>query len=316
MILVHGPPEEVDTVRWIYRSFITDHRSESEIAKLLNARGIVTDYGRRWTRGTVHQLLTNEKYVGNNVWNRRSFKLKKRYVNNSPEMWIRAAAVFEPIIAAEDFLAVREIIEKRAAKLSDEQMLEILQQILNANGQLSGIIIDECEAAPSSQSFARRFGGLRRAYKLIGYAPDRDERYVAINEALRLLYPEIISTIVDGIASRGGNARVLADSGALLINDEVSASVAIARCQVSEAGTARWIIRLQRNPRPDLTIAVRMDSANERPRDYYLLPRIDILEQKLRLAESNGIWVEAYRTEDLTVLFELAARNKISELAA
>ena len=316
VILVHGPPEEVDTVRWIYRSFIADHHSESVIAKLLNARGVVTDYGRPWTRGTVHQVLTNEKYVGNNVWNRRSFKLKKKYVTNSPDMWIRAAGAFEPLIAAEDFIAVREIIERRATKLSDDQMLEILQQILDANGQQSGIIINEWENAPSSQSYARRFGGLRRAYKLIGYAPDRDERYVAINQALRLLHPAVVSTIIEGISSRCGSARVLPNSGTLLINDEFSASVAIARYQVSQAGTPRWTIRLERDPRPDLTIAVRMDSDNACPRDYYLLPRIDILEQKLRLAESNGIWIEAYRTDDLTVLFELAARNKVAELAA
>ena len=40
--------------------------------------GILTDLGRQWTRGTVHQMLINEKYIGNNVWNRVSFKLKKK----------------------------------------------------------------------------------------------------------------------------------------------------------------------------------------------------------------------------------------------
>ena len=41
---------------------------ESEIAAGLNAQGIMTDYGRAWNRGTVHQVLTNEKYIGNNVY--------------------------------------------------------------------------------------------------------------------------------------------------------------------------------------------------------------------------------------------------------
>lgn len=316
VVLIHGPTDEVETVRWIYRSFITDHRSESEIARCLNARGIVTDYGRPWTRGTVHQLLTNEKYVGNNVWNRRSFKLKKKYVTNAQEMWIRAPGAFEPIISTKDFLAVRDIIEKRAAKLTDAQMLEILQQILDSHGRLSGLTIDEYAAGPSSQSYARRFGGLRRAYKLIGYTPDRDDRHIEINQALRVLHPEIVSSIVVGIGSRGGSARILPNSGILLINDEVSASVTIARCRVTPSGALRWIIRMERNTHADLTIAVRMDSANERPRDYYLLPSLDILEQELRLAESNGVWVEAYRTDDLALLFEFAARNEAAELAA
>ena len=31
---------------------------------LLNDEGVLTDLGRPWTRGTVHQVLTNEKYIG------------------------------------------------------------------------------------------------------------------------------------------------------------------------------------------------------------------------------------------------------------
>ena len=77
VVLVPGPEHEVETVRWIYRSFVHDGKLESEIASILNERGVVTDLGRQWTRGPVHQVLINEKYIGNNVWNRGSFKLKK-----------------------------------------------------------------------------------------------------------------------------------------------------------------------------------------------------------------------------------------------
>jgi hypothetical protein len=40
-------------------------------------------------------VLTNEKYVGNNVYNRVSFKLKKKRVVNEPDMWVRADGAFE-----------------------------------------------------------------------------------------------------------------------------------------------------------------------------------------------------------------------------
>jgi citrate lyase alpha subunit len=66
---------------------------ESEIARDLNERGIVTELRRGWTRGTVHQVLTNEKYIGNNVYNRISFKLKKKRVANS-----RLASSSPPLI--------------------------------------------------------------------------------------------------------------------------------------------------------------------------------------------------------------------------
>ena len=92
------PEEEVEIVRWMYRMFIEERIVESKLADILNERGITTDLGRPWTRGTVHQVLTSEKYIGNNVYNRVSFKLKKKRVVNSPEMWIRSNAVFQPIV--------------------------------------------------------------------------------------------------------------------------------------------------------------------------------------------------------------------------
>ena len=61
VVLVPGPPEEIETVRWMYRSFVNDCKTESEIADALNERSAMTDLGRPWTRGTVHQVLINEK---------------------------------------------------------------------------------------------------------------------------------------------------------------------------------------------------------------------------------------------------------------
>ena len=78
VILVPGPDEEIEIVRWMYRQFVDGGKVESEIATSLIEQGGRTDLGRPWTRGTVHQVLTNEKYIGNNVYNRRSFKLKKK----------------------------------------------------------------------------------------------------------------------------------------------------------------------------------------------------------------------------------------------
>ncbi len=85
-------------------SFVEERIVESKIARTLNERGITTDLGRPWTRGTVHQVLTNEKYVGNNVYNRISFKLKKKRVVNPPEMWIRRDAAFESIVPGDFFI--------------------------------------------------------------------------------------------------------------------------------------------------------------------------------------------------------------------
>ncbi|MFX6950026.1 recombinase family protein, partial [Acinetobacter baumannii] len=76
-ILAPGTDDEIRIVNQIYRWFIDDGLVESDIAARLNAMLVKTDLGRQWTRATVHEVLTNEKYIGNNLYNRTSFKLKK-----------------------------------------------------------------------------------------------------------------------------------------------------------------------------------------------------------------------------------------------
>ena len=61
VILMPGPENEVRTVNLMYRWFIDEGLIESEIAGRLNGMALRTDLNREWTRGTVHEVLTNEK---------------------------------------------------------------------------------------------------------------------------------------------------------------------------------------------------------------------------------------------------------------
>ena len=207
VILVPGPAEEVDTVRWMYRAFVEDRKTEREIADDLNRRGISATLRRPWTRGAIHQVLINEKYIGNNVWNRSSFKLKKKHVRNSPEIWLRSNGAFEPIVDRSLFEAAQAIIRERSHRLSDDELLAVLRRLLQETGYLSGLLIDESDAAPSSATYRSRFGSLLRAYQLIGFDPGRDYRYVQINRDLRRLYPDVLASVVTGIERSGGPCR-------------------------------------------------------------------------------------------------------------
>ena len=113
VVLVPGPDEEVRVVGWIYDEFTKRGSHEAKIAAELNAKGLVTDLGRPWTRGTVQQVLTNEKYIGNNIYNRTSFKLKRKHVRNTADMWVRAEKAFEPLVSSEAFYTARGIIQER-----------------------------------------------------------------------------------------------------------------------------------------------------------------------------------------------------------
>jgi hypothetical protein len=67
--------------------------------------------------------LINPKYIGANIYNRRSFKLKHKRVNNPRQMWIWRDGAFEPIVTANLFEQARAIIESRHRHLSDEDLL-------------------------------------------------------------------------------------------------------------------------------------------------------------------------------------------------
>ena len=313
VILVPGPVEEVETVRWIYTAFTEQYMQESQIAALLNQRGTLTDLGRSWTRSTVHEVLTNEKYIGNNVFNRTSFKLKKRHVVNTPDMWVRADGVFEAVVEPQYFYTAQGIIRERGRKFSDEEMLEKLRKLHAQNGWLSGIVINESEDMPSSSAYAHRFGSLIRAYQLIGYTPERDYGYIDINRHLRKLYAEIVEDTIRKIKTLGCEMRREVTSDLLFINNELKISVIICRCHQTQAGSFRWNMHLDTGLQPDITIAIRMDAANEQAFDYYLLPAIDIENPKMRLAEHNGLALDSYRFDDLEPFFMLTERVAVRD---
>jgi DNA invertase Pin-like site-specific DNA recombinase len=315
VILVPGPSDEVETVQRIYRLFVEQGVQEAEIAAQLNRDGLLTDLGRSWTRGTIHEILTNPKYVGDNVFNRVSFKLKMRRVVNTPDRWVRARGVFTALVDPDVFERAARIVEDRCRKLSDADLLDLLRSLLRAQGSLSSLVIDERDDMPSSSVYRNRFGSLLRAYHLVGYSPRRDYRYIEINRRLRALHPDVVAGVVDGLRSAGGEVSVDLDTGLLDVNGEFKASVVVARCGETQAGSPRWRIRLDTGLAPDITVAVRMDRGNVSPLDYYLLPRLDMTEPNLRLARNNGLSLDGYRFESLDFLFSLAARAQFEEAA-
>lgn len=316
VVLVPGPSDEVETVRRIYRLFVVQRRSEREIATILNEEGSTTDLGRPWTRAVVHQIVSNEKYVGHNVYNRISCKLKGKRVVNEPEMWVRGDGAFEPVVEPDFHDAAQRILAERARRFSNDDLLRMLGDLLAAKGALSGMIIDEIDEMPSTATYRHRFGSLVRAYALVGYVPDRDYRYLETNRALRLMHPGVVAATTAEIERVGGTVAADPATDLLLVNGEVTLSIVIARCRVTPAGALRWKIRLDAGLRPDITVVTRLDPDNSSTRDHYLLPWMDVgAAGHLRIAEENGVRLDAYRADDLRPLYHLLSRHQIARAA-
>nr|WP_312958380.1 recombinase family protein [Enterobacter mori] len=316
VILIPGPKNEIKIVNRIYDLFIDDNMPEFIIAERLNEQNIPAENGTLWTRAKIHQILTNEKYIGNNIYNKTSSKLKSRLVKNPKNEWVRCDKAYKPIISKKKYNKAQEIIQLRSVHLTNDELLEKLKQKLESNGKLSGFIIDEDDTGPSSSVYRTRFGGLLRAYTLIGYKPEHDYSYIQINEALRSFYSGIIEDFKGEILKSNCYIDEYKYAPMLYINDELLISVLITKCTPMKSGKLRWKVRFDNSQKADITIVIRMDSQNISPLDFYIIPKIENEYSKMCMTETNNIRLDLYRFDNLDKLLQIITRMKVRELYA
>ena len=316
VILIPGPKNEIKIVNRIYDLFIDNNVPEFIIAERLNEQNIPAENGTLWTRAKIHQILTNEKYIGNNIYNKTSSKLKSRLVKNPKHEWVRCDKAYKPIISKKKYNKAQEIIQLRSIHLTNEDLLEKLKQKLESNGKLSGFIIDEDDTGPSSSVYRTRFGGLLRAYTLIGYKPEHDYSYLKINEALRSFYSEIIEDFKGEILKSNCHIDEYKYAPMLYINDELLISVLITKCIHMKSGKLRWKVRFDNSQKADITIVIRMNSQNISPLDFYIIPKIENEYSKMCMTETNNIRLDLYRFDNLDKLLQIITRMKVRELYA
>jgi DNA invertase Pin-like site-specific DNA recombinase len=185
VVLVLGPPEEVAVVRRVYGLFLDEKMSIQSITDKLNAEGLTTDLGHRWTYSVVRTMLTNEKYLGHNVFNKISRKLQGRAVRNPPDQWVRVDSAYPAIIDEVRFAAVRQLLFQRCRRLSSERLLADLAQLYDRAGRASYRHINNDPGMAQAATYRIRFGSINRAYELAGI-PKRRPDQLLLNELLRL----------------------------------------------------------------------------------------------------------------------------------
>jgi DNA invertase Pin-like site-specific DNA recombinase len=315
VVLVPGPEAEVKTIERIYRDFLELGLAEGEIATNLNQEEVRNSFGRPWTWLTIREVLTNEKYCGHNVYNRRSVKLRGKVVYNDPGMWVRADNAFQALIAPEVFRAAQALIRARYHRYTDAEMLDHLRALQQRYGYLTKQLVDNARGVPSTSCYRRRFGSLVRAYELIGYLANRDCAFIEASRHLRQLHRDTLKMVVDRIGQSGATVVVDPATGLVLVNGEFTVSLVVARALEVSPKRVRWEVRPEAAPRSDILVVVRMEAGNQVPRDYLLLPRAHITSRKLYLTEGNGAWLDAYRYESFDPLYRLAERVDLGEVA-
>ena len=101
-------PAAAPVVKELFQSSLSGN-GLMEICKALNDRG-VTNRGKRWYKGGLHYLLTNEAYTGTAVWGRTSKGEKAQ----DP---VRVEGAWPALVSREMFDAVQEAMRNRAPKV-------------------------------------------------------------------------------------------------------------------------------------------------------------------------------------------------------
>ena len=110
--------EEEQIVLRIFSMYLSG-MGKSKIARTLNAEGIKAPTSDRWSEGTIHWILRNEKYCGD-LTLQKKYRLdhisKRSMINNGEKPLYEVWDDHDAIINRETFMRVQKEIEERSRK--------------------------------------------------------------------------------------------------------------------------------------------------------------------------------------------------------
>ncbi len=297
VILVPGPQSEVKVVQRIFTSFAIQKKSRAQIAAELNADQIPNARGNPWSMLTVSNTLKNEAYIGNVVFNRRSMKLGQKQVRNPPDMWVRHNQAFKPIVSPALFAKAQKAMAElsHGRERTDQEILDRLETLYRRKGRLSMRIMAAAKDVPDWTVYARRFGSLSKAYKKIGYKLKGRYSFTENAEKIDSVICLVAKRIIASLGRRGRSASFLHELYLLTIGRNLTVVVGVAWA-VSDGvngvhRTRRWEVRKIRYRKSDLVLVVRMDPANTKIQDYFLLPAANLpVGRDKRIRISNRVF--------------------------
>ncbi len=308
-MLVPGPQDEIRLVRWIFKTRASG-KTLSEISRRLKKSNWPAAQKRRWGTNMLGRLLENEIYIGNRVWNKESIKLGTGRGANSPEEWIRVEGVCKPIVSKELFERAQRVVEKRFPPQTDEQLLDGLRRLLNEKKRLTRLLILADKRIPCVQIYDKRFGGLLRAYELIGYVPSKHYWNPVSHRTLHEIRMDTAKTAVREIRRRGKPVEMCPGNKSIIINGDTRILFMAARCITGETMKDYWEVRLAHRFDYHLRVIARVDADCSEVIDYYLLPKGVISGVAFRIFNEYQPKIDRYRCNNLQPLYAMAAYGR------
>lgn len=302
VVLGLGPAFEVETVERIFNCLVVQKKSIIGITAELNYEQILNASGNPWNTGNVMRILTNERYLGNVVFNRTSYKLQQKRVANPPEMWIRCEGAFPGIIAPETFAAAQEIIAERRQRWSERQRQRRQNAQKREKERLARALSESALDRP------RQFPTLDKAYRLASHRP-RTVAPVTMPLQPDAVLGTTVTAIISYIEKSGGRAVFNRQAGLLIVGD-LAIALGLAYPASGGKDLLYWRVTfIGRSRSSDLSLVIRLDAVAHMVQAFYLLPTSE-LRVKGELRISNRSFLEACRYDSLERLCEVFGQNQ------
>lgn len=111
------------------------------------------------------------------VYGRSRIHLRGKRAITPQESWIRVEDAYKGVVSKVLFDRAQTRLQSLTKLPSDEEMLAPLRELFVRHGYLSAVLIDQQDDMPSFVQYARRFGGVRNAYRRVGYNHTRLARF-------------------------------------------------------------------------------------------------------------------------------------------
>lgn len=304
VVLVPGPADEIAIVNQVFNWYLAGRVGDRKIAAVLNAQSIPTQAGGPWTADIIRGMLQNEKYIGNLIFNKASFKLRKAAVRNPPEEWVRCDGAIIPIVPRELFEAVARERYRRHRHYSDEELLASMRRIYAAHGRISSALIDADPHMPNARHISRHFGTLFDACIMAGVRPVRSNGFLVTRRQNYELRDQIVLDAERLAREAGATTERCATPHTLRLDGQVTVSFRVIRCAHDlKYGYRRWHIRPHLADGCDFLLLALLDQSNKAITSYLLLASAELNSQAVGLTESSISRYAATNRETLAEFF-------------
>lgn len=308
VVLVLGPENEVQNVRFIFEQFTATRKTQADIARQLNRQGQLGPGGRPWMYWHIYQILRNRKYTGTYLWARRTERMGIKSAPTPQEHWIFKEGAIPQIISTRQYAAAQPLLRRTPAQISEKEMLDHLRRVWRLRGTLSAKVLDQTKPLIGSDSYRRTFGGLQKAYDLVGYKPSHDYTAIAAHRSRmkehRLAFARRVQQQclrLGATAVMDRQSRFLRINNMLTLKTDIGPFLRYRRQRIPDG----WWFDIFFEAEVDMLVIGRLAMENDRIESYYLIPKVAGYSGRFCATQNTElIFLEPYRSRDLVPLLE------------